>query len=144
MILPWQPVMHLDEDDASLKVVIRARENPATTERDLAALRAFKDVLRGLVLAESVLESETLTYADFFAELRGAVEGATYSALPESGVLAASVLDARGLSFRAVALLGLSEGEFPQRTREDPFLERSGPCDPERTRTVHRKQTPRR
>ena len=42
--------------------------------------------------------------------------------LSESGVLTASVLDARGLSFRAVALLGLSEGEFPQRANEDPFL----------------------
>ncbi|MFL7867424.1 MAG: PD-(D/E)XK nuclease family protein [Anaerolineales bacterium] len=110
------------EDDDSLKMVIRARENPATAERDLAALQAFKDVLRGLVLAEAVLESESLTYADFFVELRGAVDGATYSAVPESGVLVASVLDARTLSFRAVAILGLSEGEFPQWASEDPFL----------------------
>jgi ATP-dependent helicase/DNAse subunit B len=110
------------EDDASLRVVACARENPATSERDVAALRAFKDVLRGLVLAEAVLESDTLDYADFFAELRGAVEAAIYTAAPESGVLAASVLDGRGLSFRAVALLGLSEGEFPQVEREDPFL----------------------
>ena len=110
------------EDDASLQVVSRARENPATTERDIAALRAFKDVLRGLVLAESVLGTEPLDYGDFFAELRGAVEAAVYTAKPESGVLAASVLDARGLSFRAAAILGLSEGEFPQVEREDPFL----------------------
>jgi ATP-dependent helicase/DNAse subunit B len=110
------------EDDTSLRVVACARENPSTIERDVAALRAFKDVLRGLVLAEAVLENDTLIYADFFAELRGAVEAATYTAAPESGVLAVSVLDARGLSFRAVALLGLSEGEFPQVEREDPFL----------------------
>ena len=110
------------EDDASLQVVARARENPATTERDIAALRAFKDVLRGLVLAESVLGTQPLDSGDFFAELRGAVEAAIYTAKPESGVLAASVLDARGLSFRAAAILGLSEGEFPQVEREDPFL----------------------
>jgi ATP-dependent helicase/DNAse subunit B len=110
------------EDDASLRVVVCARENPATIERDVAALRAFKDVLRGLVLAEAVLESDTLDYVDFFVELRGAVEAATYTAALESGLLAASVLDGRGLSFRAVALLGLSEGEFPQVEREDPFL----------------------
>lgn len=110
------------EDDTSLRVVARARENLTTGERDVTALRVFKDVLRGLVLAESVLETDTLDYADFFAELRGAVEAATYSALPETGVLAASVLDGRGLSFRAVAILGLSEGEFPQREKEDPFL----------------------
>jgi ATP-dependent helicase/nuclease subunit B len=110
------------EDDASLRVVACARENPTTTERDVAALRAFKDVLRGLVLAESVLKTDALNYADFFAELRGAVEAAIYAVRPETGVLAASVLDARGLSFRAVAILGLSEGEFPQRAKEDPFL----------------------
>lgn len=110
------------EDDTSLRVVARARENPATTERDIAALRAFKDVLRGLVLAESVLGTAPLDYADFFAELRGAAEAAVYTAKPESGVLAASVLDARALSFRAAAILGLSEGEFPKVEREDPFL----------------------
>ena len=32
------------------------------------------------------------------------------------------VLEARGLRFRAVALLGLSEGLFPEVEREDPFL----------------------
>jgi len=110
------------KDDTALRVVACARENPATTERDVAALRAFKDVLRSLVMAESVLDTDTLDYAAFFAELHGAVEAATYSAAPESGVLVASLLDARGLSFRAVALLGLSEGEFPKVEREDPFL----------------------
>lgn len=110
------------QDDLSLRVVACARDNPATAERDVAAIRAFKDVLRGLVLAESVLGTEPLEYADFYAELRGALEAAAYTAAPESGVLVASILDARGLSFRAAAVLGLSEGEFPRVEREDPFL----------------------
>jgi ATP-dependent helicase/DNAse subunit B len=110
-------------------VVARALENAATAPRDIAALRAFKDVLRGLVLAESTLgQTGPVDYAVFFAELRGAVEAATYTPLPrETGerVLAASVLDARGLSFRALALLGLSEGEFPCAEREDILLRES-------------------
>ncbi|MBU0510177.1 MAG: PD-(D/E)XK nuclease family protein, partial [Chloroflexi bacterium] len=113
------------QDDTSLRVVARARENSSTAERDVAALRALKDVLRGLVLAESVLDTDTLDYSAFFDDLRGAVEAASYLAAPESGVLAASVLDARGLSFRAVVILGLSEGEFPQTEREYPFLRES-------------------
>jgi ATP-dependent helicase/DNAse subunit B len=32
------------------------------------------------------------------------------------------VVQARGLAFRAVAVLGLAEGEFPARVREDPFV----------------------
>ncbi|MDL1943588.1 hypothetical protein FBQ99_14740 [Chloroflexi bacterium CFX2] len=108
-----------------VRVVACARANPATSERDVAALTAFKDVLRGLVLAESVLQSDTLEYADFFRDLRGAVEAATFTVPAESGVMAASVLDARGLSFQAVALMGLSEGEFPKQEREDVLLRES-------------------
>ena len=108
-----------------LNIVGRARENDSTKERDIAALRAFKDVLRGLVLAESVLGADTIPYADFYKDLRGAVDAATFSVPAESGVFVASALDGRGLSFEAVVLMGLSEGEFPKQEREDIFLRES-------------------
>ncbi|MFQ6100762.1 MAG: PD-(D/E)XK nuclease family protein [Anaerolineae bacterium] len=145
-------------DTDSLHVVAQVRqaeEKPGGrrfARRDIAALQTLKDVLRGLVLAESLLNSpdppapfpareggdgDSLPpprgegrgrgYARFFDELRGAVEAATYN-LPspeEDIILAAPVLHARGLSFRAVALLGLSEGEFPAAEREDPLLRES-------------------
>jgi len=131
--------------EGSLGIVARAWEADPTAQRDVAALRAFKDVLRGLVLAESVLgqacpepfdfaqdrlrrRGVLIPYARFYAELRGAVEGTSYTVPPEpnvSTVLAAPVLRARGLSFRAVALLGLSEGEFPQAEHEDTLLRES-------------------
>ena len=110
------------ESFQSLNVVACACQNPATTERDVAALRAFKDVLRGLVLAEATLGNKELSYADFFSDLIGAVRAAKYSAAFDSGVLAADVLDVRGLSFESVVLLGLSEGEFPRIEREDMLL----------------------
>jgi len=151
-------------DADSLHIVARAREvgeklgGRPFARRDVAALRAFKDVLRGLVLAEALLDSppsvgppnpptpfpasegrgtsprfgeepgegpaRRFPYSRFFDELRGAVEAAIYTLPPpeDSGILAAPVLHARGLSFRAVALLGLSEGEFPAAEREDPLL----------------------
>ncbi len=108
-----------------LNVVVNAREIKSTAERDVAALRAFKDVLRGLVLAESVLNNDSLEYADFYKDLRGAVEPAAFTVPAESGVFVASVLDGRGLSFEAVALMGLSEGEFPKQEREDILLRES-------------------
>ena len=108
-----------------LNMISNARANLATAERDVAALRAFKDVLRSLVLAEATLGTDSLAYADFFNDLRGATETASYSFAPVNGVMAASVLDARGLSFQAVALLGLSEGEFPKQEREDILLRES-------------------
>lgn len=110
------------EEPGGLGVVACARANPSTAERDVAALRALKDVLRGLALAESVIGEETIAYANFFSDLRGAVEAATYNLPNQLGVMVASVLDGRGLSFQAVALLGLSEGEFPKSEREDILL----------------------
>jgi ATP-dependent helicase/nuclease subunit B len=87
-------------------------------------VQAFKDALRGLVLSEATLgEALPIDYRTFMSELRGAVEAMSYS--PDgngAGIFTASVLDARGLSFRAVALLGLSEGEFPQAEREGVLL----------------------
>jgi ATP-dependent helicase/DNAse subunit B len=110
---------------AGIGVVACARLNPATAERDVAALCAFKDVLRGLALAESTFQTGSLDYDKFYMDLRGAVEGATYTVTSRTGILAASVLDGRGLAFQAVALLGLSEGEFPRQEREDILLRES-------------------
>jgi len=128
-------------DKDSLHIVAQAREaekrpgSRSFPQRDVAALQALKDVLRGLVLTESLLDSpppqvreepgEGVSYRRFFDELRGAAEAATYT-LPrpeeEDGILVAPVFHARGISFRAVALLGLSEGAFPATEREDPLL----------------------
>lgn len=112
-------------EDGSINIVTCARAAPLTAERDVAALRAFKDVLRGLALAEATLQTDALDYVDFYADLRGAVESATYSVPGQAGMLAASVLDGRGLAFQAVALLGLSEGEFPRLEREDVLFSES-------------------
>jgi ATP-dependent helicase/DNAse subunit B len=111
--------------EGGLNVVGQARANPATAERDVAALRAFKDVLRGLILVEETLVTDALAYQTFYADLRGAVDAATFTVPVEAGVFAASVLDGRGLSFEAVVLMGLSEGEFPKQEREDILLRES-------------------
>jgi ATP-dependent helicase/DNAse subunit B len=137
---------HAKEKDGSLNVVARALAEPQTAARDTAALRAFKEVLRGLALAEKLLraEAEDWDYAAFVHALREAVEAAAFSPLPagdreaspeakqsgegpgvRAGVMFASVLDARGLSFRAAAVLGLAEGEFPLAEREMPLLRES-------------------
>lgn len=114
-----------DDKGLGVRVVACTRANVSTSERDVSALRAFKDVLRGLVLAESALGADSISYADFYNDLRGAVEAASFAVANETGVFAASVLDGRGLSFEAVVLMGLSDGEFPKQEREDIFLRES-------------------
>jgi len=115
-----------NDDDGSLRIVAAARRgDPASAERDVAALAGLKDVLRGLVWAEEALDTPPVTFARFVAELASAVDAGSYQ-LPmradREEVLVADVLRARGVPFRAVAVLGLAEGEFPATLGEDPFL----------------------
>lgn len=78
-----------------------------------------------------VLGDQPLEYATFVAELRSLL-AATLLDDPDvrdagagdgSTILALRLLDARGLRFQAVAMVGLAEGSFPQVEREDPFLD---------------------
>ncbi|MGH2536015.1 MAG: PD-(D/E)XK nuclease family protein, partial [Candidatus Promineifilaceae bacterium] len=110
----------------SLGLIARVRAEPETAERDVAALQALKDVLRGLVWAEDELDPDTAgDYPAFLAALAAGLEAASFQPPPPAGreeLLAANVFQARGLAFQAVALLGLAEGEFPAVLQEDPFL----------------------
>ena len=114
------------EEPTALQVVARARAGTEmAAERDVAALQVLKDVLRGLVWAEEALATPPVDYPRFFNELASAVE-ATFYRLPiqpdREEVTVADVIQARGVPFRAVAVLGLAEGEFPTTIAEDPFL----------------------
>lgn len=94
-------------------------------ERDLAALRCLKRVLRGLVWAEEALQDPPITFPAFLDELTRALEGARYDVpthVDREEILVADVVAARGLPFRAVAVLGLAEGFFPATQTEDPLL----------------------
>ncbi len=110
----------------SLGVVARARAEAETSARDVAALRALKEVLRGLVWAEkNITPDEKITFPQFFTELVGAVDAAQYSPagiLIHPAILVADAVAVRGLAFHAVAVLGMAEGEFPAVLKEDPLL----------------------
>lgn len=121
---PRHPV---PEESTSLQVVAQARDaSDAIVERDVSALQALKDVLRGLVWAEEALDTDQVVdFSGFFEELVGAIDAATYRLPTHPGreeILVADAIAARGIPFRAVALLGLAEGEFPSTLSEDPFL----------------------
>ena len=112
--------------DTSLRVMSRAAAEPATAERDISALRALKEVLRGLVWAEqAIAKKSAITFPEFFAELAGAIEATGYSpaGVPDTpAILVADAVAVRGLAFDSVAVLGMAEGEFPAVQKEDPLL----------------------
>lgn len=95
------------------------------TDLDQAAALGLRETFRALVVGERVAGEQTVAYEDFLNELRSTLKGTFYrEPVPgnQPAVLVLRVLEARGLRFRAVAVLGLSEGLFPEVEREDPFL----------------------
>ncbi len=116
--------------DHSLRVLTQATApaagaTPESAARDRAALDVLKDVLRGLVWAEDALgQRREVPFAEFVSDLAAAIEAHLYVPLPpaDKTVFVASTVQARGVLFRALAVLGLAEGEYPARIQEDPFL----------------------
>ena len=119
----------LDAEDqqkhSRIGLIASIKQGPAAfRERDLSAVSVFFNLLRGLVWAEAVVPGREISYHQFLDDLRGAVETASYypGEWSPNAVLVSDVTEARGLYFRAAAVVGLAEGEFPQTIKEDNFL----------------------
>jgi ATP-dependent helicase/nuclease subunit B len=113
-------------DTSSLRVIERARQGdtPDIVARDLGALTEWTNLLRGILDAAEILNEGELTWRDFLADLRDALEATTYAAAPTSDgrVVISSVLQTRGVPKEYIFLGGLIESEFPLRPPEDPLL----------------------
>ena len=100
----------------------------AENERDATACEVLRETLRALVLSESILGEHLMDYAGFVSSLQSALAG---TGLPEPiskgqpALFVGKIVEARGIRFKAVALLGLSEGVFPEVERADPFMDES-------------------
>lgn len=113
------------EDTASLRAIENARHSDADlAARDLAALDAFNDVLRGMLQAAELLNETEIAWRDFVSDLTDAVNAATYDLHPalDGRVIISSVTQARGVPKQYIFLGGLLESEFPQRAPLDPLL----------------------
>lgn len=111
----------------TLNLLARLHEaQPVLRNRDIAAIRSFKGILRSLYWTEiAQLSDADCDYAQFIDELLGAIDAASYQPGAErhhDAILVSSVVQARGVPCRALAVLGLAEGLFPAPLREEPFL----------------------
>lgn len=98
----------------------------ASQDRDQLACDAFHESLRALVLSETVIGVRQVDYAQFLSDLQGTLDGVGWPepSMPgQPALLVGRLLEARGIRFQAVALLGLSEGSFPEVERADPLLD---------------------
>jgi ATP-dependent helicase/nuclease subunit B len=90
-----------------------------------APREALQGLLQALLFSTQSAPPISLSYAQFLSELLSAVEGESFyaDAVPTAGgIRVAHLASARGLRHDLVAILGLSEGIFPQVERPDPFL----------------------
>ncbi|MEJ2707917.1 MAG: PD-(D/E)XK nuclease family protein [Anaerolineales bacterium] len=90
------------------------------------AREALQEALRGLMMSALISEAAPLAYNAFVLALRSALEGCSYrpaNAVGRGGVFIGRLVEAQGLRFQAVAILGLSEGIFPTIEKADPFID---------------------
>lgn len=97
----------------------------AAGERDELACASFREALRALVMSESIAGTRTVDFAQYLSDLQSALDGTALDEPVLKGspsLLIGNMREARGLRFQALALLGFSEGVFPEVERPDPFL----------------------
>jgi RecB family exonuclease len=107
-----------------LRVDLPGAPSPAAARRDALANERLTDTLSNLAELTQGLSMPAVPLQEFLALLLAALEpqeiadttGQTH------GVHALSVLDARGLDFDVVHLLGLDDGTFPAPRSESPLL----------------------
>lgn len=101
---------------------------PEQAARDLTAMKALKDILRGMIasaaLSAAVGLPQRLDRAGFLTDFLGALSDAPVErgAGRDGRVLATTAANARGLPHRHVCIVGLAEGVFPAPTPGDPLL----------------------
>lgn len=94
--------------------------------RDAEACEVLRETLRALVLSETILGSKLTDYTGFVTELiytLGSIGLPEPRLKGQAALLVGRMVEARGLRYKAVALLGFSEGVFPEVERPDPFLD---------------------
>ena len=97
-----------------------------TSERDREACSSLGDALKALVMSESVVGIRRVDYSHFLSDLQGALNGAVLDEPKETrrgALVIGGMIEARASRFKAVALLGFSEGLFPAVENADPFLD---------------------
>ncbi|MCJ7717404.1 MAG: exodeoxyribonuclease V subunit gamma, partial [Anaerolineales bacterium] len=113
------------ENSSGLGVIEKIKEGPSDLiRRDLQAIRSLKKIFKELIWTENTLQPTPGSFRKFSEDVQAIVKRTSYQ--PEedvySGVYCADITEVRGVPFRAAAILGLAEGEFPQTIKEDPFL----------------------
>ena len=108
----------------SFRPVRREEEHHRAARRDAHAWRVLTDLLAAVAGIERALGDEPIEAGEFLQMLIGLAEEERLAGgeEPLDGVAALSIMDARGLDFDVVYVLGLDDGTFPAARREGVLL----------------------
>jgi hypothetical protein len=108
----------------SFRPVRREGQHPRAARRDAHAWRILTDLLAAVAGIERALGDEPIEAGEFLQMLIGLAEEERLAGgeEPLDGVAALSIMDARGLDFDVVYVLGLDDGTFPAARREGVLL----------------------
>lgn len=88
-------------------------------------MNSLRELLGALAQSDRLAGRRLRSYGGFLSDLQSLLAGAPAEddlPIAEESILVLHTFEARGLRFRAAAVLGLAEGLFPSVEREDPFL----------------------
>ncbi len=97
----------------------------ASSSADEQACEALLEALKAILLSETVVGPSLVDYSQFLSSLEGTLDGIGMREAflrGDPSLLIGRLADARGVRYKAVALLGLSEGLLPIVEKPDPFL----------------------
>ena len=97
---------------------------PELFQRDCQAIKVLTEVFREHIWSDLMLGSEPTTFNALLRNLAAEIKSKSYQPVVDDGnhIICADCNEVRGIYYKAAALIGLAEGEFPGRITEDPFL----------------------
>ena len=114
-----------EERTRGLNLFRKAQEGgPDLFQRDCQAIKKLTELFRGQIWSDLMFGFEPTTYKNVIGDLKSQIGRISYQISTNDGhqIVCADCTEVRGISFKAVALVGLAEGEFPGTIKEDPFL----------------------
>lgn len=99
-----------------------------TEERDQEACHSYSEALKALIVSESVRGKRLIDFQRFVPDLTSTLQSARLDeprAARQNALYIGKISEARATRYKAVALMGFSEGVFPAVENPDPFLDES-------------------
>jgi len=97
---------------------------PDLFRRDCQAILRLTGLFREYIASDQLCCFGPTTFRNVLVDLKSEIIRQSYqpSRDGENLIICADCTEVRGVSYKAVALIGLAEGEFPGTVKEDPFL----------------------